>query len=138
MKKILEHRLLLFLLRLFLGLIFIYASWDKILHPQQFAQAIDNYKILPPTLINLFAIVLPWIELIAGLLLILGIYTRGSALIITALLIIFILAGVSGVYRNLDISCGCFNTAEGRKVGLKLILEDSSLLLASIWVVIKG
>jgi uncharacterized membrane protein YphA (DoxX/SURF4 family) len=137
MKRIFEHRLLIFVLRLFLGFVFIYASWDKILHPAQFAQAVYNYKILPAPVINLFALILPWVELFAGLFLILGIYTRGSALIITSLLFIFVVVAVISVYRNLDISCGCFNTAGGRKVGIQLILEDSSLLLLSFWVLIK-
>jgi arsenate reductase len=129
---------LLLVLRLFLGLVFIYASWDKILHPAQFAQAVYNYKILPLPMVNIFAIILPWIELIAGAFLILGVFTRGSALIITSLLFIFIIAGVISVSRNLDITCGCFDPAGSRRVGVNLIIEDSALLLVSIWVMITS
>ena len=39
--------------RLVLGLIFIYASVDKIYHPAEFAQVISNYQILPDALINI-------------------------------------------------------------------------------------
>jgi len=137
MKRFLEHPFFLILLRFFLGLVFIFASWDKILHPAQFAQAVYNYKILPGPAVNLFALILPWIELIAGLFMILGIYIRGSALVIAFLLFVFVIAAVISVSRNLDISCGCFDTAGGRKVGVKLIMEDSALLLASIWMLIK-
>jgi uncharacterized membrane protein YphA (DoxX/SURF4 family) len=137
MKKYFEHPLVLFLLRIFLGLIFIYASWDKILHPAQFAKAVYNYKILPVQVINLFALILPWIELISGIGLILGIFTQGCALIITSLLCIFVIVAAISIYRNLDILCGCFDTAGGRKVGVKLLLEDSSLMLLGLWVLMR-
>ena len=60
--------------RLILGVIFIYASIDKIFHPAAFAEAVYNYQILPDALINLTAIVLPWLELILGAFLILGLW----------------------------------------------------------------
>ena len=138
MKRLLENPLILLVLRLSLGGMFVYASWDKILHPAQFAQAVYNYKILPVPLVNLFALILPWIELLSGLCLILGIYIRGNALVITCLLFTFVAAAVISIYRNLDITCGCFDTAGGRKVGARLIIEDSSLLLMSLWVLVKG
>jgi uncharacterized membrane protein YphA (DoxX/SURF4 family) len=58
------------LLRLFLGAIFVYASFDKILRPAAFAEIIYNYQILPDPLINIASIFLPWLELLLGLLLI--------------------------------------------------------------------
>lgn len=138
MKKIFENQFIIFILRIFLGFIFIYASCDKILHPAQFAQKVSNYKIIPLFLNNIFAIILPWIELIAGLFLVLGFCIKGSALVITSLLFLFILAALLGVIRNLDIECGCFNTALGRKIGLRMIIEDSILLMMSLWIMLKG
>jgi uncharacterized membrane protein YphA (DoxX/SURF4 family) len=137
MKKFLEHPLFLLVLRLFLGLIFIYASWDKILYPAQFARAVYNYRILPVPVINLFALILPWIELVTGLSLILGIFTQSCALIIAVLLFTFSSAAVISIFRNLDILCGCFDTIGGRRVGATLVLEDTSLLLLSFWVFLK-
>jgi len=137
MKRFFEHPLFLFVLRLFLGLIFIYASWDKILYPAQFAKVVYNYRIVPIPLINLFALILPWIELVSGLTLIFGIFTRGSALIITLLLFIFTITAAISIYRNLDILCGCFDTAGGRRVGVRLLIEDSSLMFLGIWVLLK-
>ena len=72
-KKIILSKQLSSLFRLFLGFLFIYASIDKILHPAQFAKIVYNFHILPGFLINLFAIVLPWIEFLTGAFLILGI-----------------------------------------------------------------
>jgi len=122
----------LLLLRLFIGGIFIYASIDKIAHPEQFARAIENYRILPWFLINIFAIILPWIELVSGVLLIAGVWLNGSAITISALLLIFIIAITAGLLRGLDISCGCFNTTGGQKIGLSLIIKDVVLLLITI------
>lgn len=53
--------------RIFLGLVFVVASVDKIIHPKAFAEIIYNYQILPGSLINLTAIILPWLELLLGL-----------------------------------------------------------------------
>jgi uncharacterized membrane protein YphA (DoxX/SURF4 family) len=68
-------------LRLFLGLVFVYASFDKILRPAAFAEIIYNYQILPEALINFTSIFLPWLELHLGLLLILGFWLPGAVLI---------------------------------------------------------
>ena len=68
-------------LRLVLGGIFIYASLDKIVHPRAFAEIIYNYQILPGSLINLSAVILPWLELFLGLLLISGRFMVGGHLL---------------------------------------------------------
>ena len=129
---------MLLLLRLFVGGVFIYASIDKIYHPAQFAHAIENYRILPHSLVNIFAIILPWVELVAGLLLISGVWSGASALIISGLLTMFIIAITAGLLRGLDISCGCFTTSGGEKLGLSLTFRDVILLLITIHILINS
>lgn len=97
--------------RLILGAVFIYASIDKILHPAAFAEAVYNYQILPDALINLTAIVLPWLELILGIFLAFGLLREGSVSIVTLLLLVFLGAMVFNLARGLDIHCGCFSTS---------------------------
>ena len=97
--------------RLILGAVFIYASIDKTLHPADFAQAVYNYQILPDFLINLTAVILPWLELILGLFLVMGLFREGSVLIVTGLLVIFLGAMIFNLARGLDIHCGCFNAS---------------------------
>jgi len=63
---------LILIARLFLGRVFIYASVDKIFHPDDIARAVYNYQILPDGLINLTALVLPWLELLLGICLLTG------------------------------------------------------------------
>ena len=82
--------------RLVLGVIFIYAGWNKIGDPAGFAKAVQNYRLLPLEMVNLFAIVVPWIELVCGLLLIVGLFTAGSSLVVTLLLLSFMIALAAG------------------------------------------
>jgi putative oxidoreductase len=136
------HRLVLggLLARLVLGGLFVYASIDKILHPDQFAEIIYNYKILPDMAVNLMAIGLPWVEAIAGLFLIFGIWTRESAGIIGGLLLVFIIAIAFNLARGLDFDCGCFTTAAGstKSSAYLLLVRDLVLLIPAaqlIWFV---
>ena len=94
--------------RILLGIIFIYASWDKVLEPAAFAQVIANYQILPAELVPPAAVFLPWLELISGICLIINRWSGGSALIITVLIVIFMGAIAYNIYRGIDVACGCF------------------------------
>ncbi len=103
--------------RVALGAVFVYASWDKILDPAAFARAIANYQILPGTWVNGVAWLLPWLEMISGICLISGRLVRGGALVIAAMLVVFLAALGYNAYRGLDIACGCFSldsTASGQ------------------------
>ena len=96
--------------RLVMAGIFIYASIDKIAQPAAFAKDIYNYQILPDALINLTALVLPWLELFLGLCLLAGIWLPGAVLAVNGLLVVFLAALLFNLARGLDVNCGCFNT----------------------------
>jgi uncharacterized membrane protein YphA (DoxX/SURF4 family) len=119
-------------LRLFLGAVFLYASYDKILHPQAFAQAIYNYQILPAVAVNLAALVLPWLELLLGLCLVTGFWLPGATALSTSLLAVFMAALIFNQIRGLDVHCGCFSTdsSEG-PAGLWTVVRDAAFLTAS-------
>ena len=138
MKKIFSNKYLLLLLRIFLSFIFIYAGIEKISNPGDFAQAIANYKMLPVSFVNIIALTLPWIEVISGILLLFGVSVKENSLIITVLLGIFILAIAISLFRGLDISCGCFGTKLGTKVGITKVLENVGLFFFGIILVIFG
>ncbi|MBN2031813.1 MAG: DoxX family membrane protein [Deltaproteobacteria bacterium] len=103
-------RVVSMLARLILGFLFIYASIEKIIHPGQFAEVIHNYQILPDLLINPTAIILPWLELILGAFLLIGIWLPGAVFLTNLLLVLFLGAMVFNLTRGLDIHCGCFST----------------------------
>lgn len=125
-------------LRLLLGGLFIYASWDKILHPAAFAQIIANYQILPSQLVSPAAVILPWIEALCGLALITGLFARGAVVIVTALMTIFIGALLFNLARGLDINCGCFSVAqEAAKGPLVTILRDFGIWVMAAFVMTR-
>jgi uncharacterized membrane protein YphA (DoxX/SURF4 family) len=96
--------------RLIMAGIFIYASIDKIAHPAAFAKDVYNYQILPDALINMTALVLPWIELLLGACLLAGIWLPGAVITVNGLLIVFLASLIFNLARGLDVNCGCFST----------------------------
>jgi len=116
--------------RIVLGVIFVYAGYDKILHPGAFAEAVFNYQLLPDFLINLTAVVLPWLEVTLGAFLLIGVWIPGAATLSTLLLTIFMAAMLFNYARGLDISCGCFSTSASEgSMTLWTILRDAVFLL---------
>jgi hypothetical protein len=117
------------IIRVLFGLLFIWASWDKILDPAAFAQVIYNYRVLPDLLIHPSAIILPWLEMGCGVLLVVGRMTGGSLVILNSLLLIFGAVLGLGLYRGLDIECGCFSLgSKGEKVAWQTLTRDAVLL----------
>lgn len=139
MKKILTNKYLLLIFRLCLGSVFIYASIDKIIDPRTFSNLIDNYHITPYLLNNIFALFIPWMELIIGVLIILKRYYQPSLEIMILLLIWFIFILSQAVLRGIDTHCGCFKTSAEQtnqvnyqSLLIKRIIEDVILLFMAI------
>jgi putative oxidoreductase len=107
-KRIIGSQWLLLLARVYLGLLFIIASWHKIIDPETFALDVATYQLLPLWAINGFALVLPWVELLAGAMLILGLRARAAALLVLFMMLSFIVALLWALHLGLDMSCGCF------------------------------
>ena len=91
------------------------AAIPKIMDPPAFAHMIYNYKLAPGWAINALAITLPWVELLAGLALILGAWKRETAPLIGLLLLMFIAAVGINLARGHAIDCGCFDLREAGK-----------------------
>ena len=115
--------------RLVLGAVFIYASLDKILNPGAFAQAVFNYQVLPGELVNLTALILPWVEMILGACLLSNRWMTGASSLAAALMLIFMGLIFFNLARGLDISCGCFSTDPGEGPMDKLTLLRDALFL---------
>lgn len=117
--------------RWILGLIFIYASFHKIISPADFAKIVYGYGLFPAVLINLIAIITPFFELITGLALVLGIYPRSAALIINAMLLVFIVVLSINLIRGHEFDCGCFSAGKaGNKASAGFSLVPDFLFLA--------
>ena len=103
-----KNKTILLVFRLVLGGLFVYAGAVKALAPLDFAQSIRNYQIAGQSLSFVAALVLPWLEILAGAFLIAGVWKRGAALVISGLLVFFIALTIVTVARGLDVECGCF------------------------------
>jgi putative oxidoreductase len=124
-----------------IGGIFIYAGAIKVLDPVQFANDIDNYKILPWTIGLGLAFYLPWLEMFCGLALILRRLYLGGLSILTALVAVFFVATIAAKVRGLDITCGCFGHAGQNwnfPTHLALDLAILGVLLALSFRVVSG
>lgn len=132
------RRLLPGLLRLLLGAVFLYASYDKILHPGDFARAVHNYQLLPAAVVNPVAVVLPWMELLLGFFLLAGAWLPGTTLLSTLLLAVFNAALIFNLARGLDVSCGCFSTQiAGSPATWWTAARDLLLLAASAYLTVS-
>jgi len=124
-----------FLVRMIIGAVFIWASYDKIIDPEKFSREISNYHIVPFGLENTIAIILPWIELIIGIGLIVGFYIDANTLITGCLIIIFNILIFQAMVRGFNIECGC-GLKEGQMVGYGKLFENFLLLLGCIFIFI--
>lgn len=120
-------RWLVFAARLLLGGLFLYASLEKISKPYHFAAAVEAYQLLPPTLVGVAAVLLPWMEAVAATALIIGFQPRSAVLVLSGLMVIFMAAIAITMARGLAIDCGCGLLVE-RPVGWLALLEDGLLL----------
>ena len=117
--------------RMLIGGILIYSSFEKFIDPSGFADAINNYHIIPFGLENSFAIILPWIELIIGICLILGVFIDGAAVIVIIIMVVFIIAITYAIISGYNIECGC-GLKPGEMVGIQKIIEDSTYLILAL------
>lgn len=110
--RLLSHEYLALVLRVYIGGLFVYASMYKISYSAEFAETIASYQLVPYWAVNVSAVFLPWLELVCGVLLVVGFRAKSAAVIIGGLLVMFTAAVVINLLRDSPIPCGCFSTVE--------------------------
>lgn len=120
------------LLRLLLGGVFVAAGALKVVDPSAFANDVARYGLVPHALVNLMALTLPWIEVLAGGLLIVGVWKQASAAVIAAMNAVFLVAVSVALARGLEV-CGCFGATVARKASAWTLVEDAVFLAAALW-----
>ena len=113
--------------------VFLYASAFKLHDPMQFALDIKHFKLLPFQLVNITAIVLPWLELLSGGAILLPAWRRSACILLMSLCAVFSVAVTIAIVRGLDISCGCFGN-NSTSVGAQTLALDLALLCACLFV----
>lgn len=123
-------------IRWVLGVIFVYAGLQKIVSPSNFAEVVYGYNLAPGFSVNMIALFLPFLELIFGAALLLGIYPRSASLGIGILLLTFLLVFSINSARGVKFECGCFGVGQHTDMGgvVWLIGRDALYLIAGIYV----
>ena len=131
--------IILFVIKLTLGITFIYSSYHKIADPAEFAKILYGYAIFPGGSINILAITIPFVELIAGFSLILGMFPKSALLIINGLLLVFILMIGFNLLRGHQFDCGCFvfSSQPHTLSNVYLLIRDFLLLISGIYLLKK-
>ena len=125
--------------RLLLGAVLVYAGAVKVGHPLTSERAVQAYEILPMELAGWIGLALPFVEIVLGILLLLGLFTRPVAIVSTVLMVAFILGIAQAWARGLTIDCGCFGG--GGQIGAaetrypQEIARDAAFALAGAWLV---
>ncbi len=141
MKKMMDKKWLEPALRWIVGICFVYASFHKIGDPAGFAKIIYGYGLFPHETINILAIVVPFLELVAGLALLSGIHARGAAALIGGMLFLFSCAILINIIRGHEFDCGCFTFAEKKSIlhsAESLLVRDMLMLVMCVYLVKAG
>jgi len=120
-------------LRWFLGGIFIYSGTTKLLTPQSFALLIEAYGVVPEGLLMPVAVMIPALEVLAGVGLLFDIH--GSLAVITGLLLLFVAILGYGIRMGLDVDCGCFSPGDPEAEafhGLRPALYRDMVMLTAV------
>ena len=124
--------------RLYLAWVFLMACGFKIVAPASFAMDVATYDILPLSLINAMALVLPWVELFAGVMLLVGLRVRAASLLVAGMMAVFMVALGLALAKGLDMSCGCFASsgAEEDPISYLTMLRDGGWLVVALYVML--
>ena len=112
--------------------IWLAAGAAKVGELETFRQQVGQYQLLPHALETPFAYALPFVELLVGIYLAVGLLTRAAALAGCALMVLFLIAQAQAWARGLDLDCGCFGSLVHERVGAVTILRDVGLGLPSL------
>lgn len=131
----------IWLARVSVAAIFLGACLTKIQDPESFALAVQRYRLLPGELINLVAIMLPWVELTSGLAVLLGPprWRAAGAFIIAGMLVVFTGAISLNMLRGIEASCGCFSTrADAAVSDAWNLVRNVALIWLSLAILVDG
>jgi uncharacterized membrane protein YphA (DoxX/SURF4 family) len=142
------RRLVIWIARLLLGGIFVYAGYAKLVYPNHnlwpyfmlkfsistnlstFAFQVQSYKVLGAEGASLVAHTLPFVEIVLGMLLLIGWKFRIWAATVTAILAGFLTLVTRAYLLHMEINCGCFGTPEPL-TGMT-VLRDSALVALAV------
>jgi uncharacterized membrane protein YphA (DoxX/SURF4 family) len=124
--------------RLVLGGLLIWAGALKIGHPIDLASAIAGFRLLPPDLVAPLAVILPYFEVLLGLYLLAGLFTRVAAWVAAAQFVIYAAAIASAVVRGIPANCGCFGPGDAAVADWPHVAFDLALAALAILIALRA
>jgi uncharacterized membrane protein YphA (DoxX/SURF4 family) len=135
---ILRHRYASLLFRMGVGITFVVAATAKIREGSAFVDEVLEYELLPEGLAEVYATVLPWVEVVVGCLLIVGLATRVGAVVAALVSLSLIIANGLVLARGLDLACGCFGDMAALETREAIIIDCVLLILSLLILVRRG
>ncbi len=120
-----------FVLRLLIGGVLLVGGALKVGHPTELAAAIAGFRMLPAAVTGPLALALPYIELLLGAYLVMGLFTRAAAAIAAAQFLLYASAIASAIVRHIPANCGCFGPNDAAVADWPHVALDLGLCLGS-------
>jgi putative oxidoreductase len=120
------------LARLASGSILLCASLDKLSDPDKFSKMIENYHLLPMSLVPLAAVVIPWLEFFTGLFLAVGFKWRGASLLYCGLMAVYSFSLTWNLLNGVEMNCGCFSMDSTEKISWLTVGRDLGFLVLGL------
>lgn len=115
------------------GLTFALASAAKLLDRAAAVSAVERFQLLPKGVARIVGSILPWIELLLGVSLIVGVASRTAAIVAISLLVVFTIAQATVLVQGRRVECGCFGSLSSEPVRLRDIVNNAFLILCCVW-----
>jgi len=117
-----------------LGLLFLYAGLEKLSDPNEFAQAIDGYQMVPLAWAGWLALLIPSAEVVMGISLVLGPGSRAASLLAGLTLLVFSFGIAQAMVRGINVECGCFGSATASQTDVLALGRNAGLLFLSAFI----
>lgn len=121
------------LLCVLFGAVFVWSGWVKAQNPALFLLDVRSFDLLGDPYAAWLALALPWVEIFAGLAVIIGFGRAGGLLVLNGLLVVFLIAILQAWARGIDLKCGCFGPSDATSNYVELVLRDIVLLSVGGW-----
>ncbi len=124
--------------RCLLGALLVWAGAAKVGHPEALASAIAGFRLLPSTVVAPLAVILPYFEILLGLYLIAGLFTRVAAWVAAAQFVVYAGAIASAVLRGIPANCGCFGPGDAAVADWPHVAFDLALAALAIFIALRA
>jgi uncharacterized membrane protein YphA (DoxX/SURF4 family) len=117
--------------------VFLYAGVVKAGASEEFLLALLPFTFLPVSMLAPVSVGLPWLEILAGVLILIPYTSRFGSWLAVGLLSAFMVVLVWALSQGIVVACSCFGKDEDPSVFkmLTAILRDLALMAVAFWLI---